>query len=250
MEETIINNKKYLTAKRTAYILGCTNDYVSKLCREGKLECLRQDKLWLVEEYSALNYHQSVEVKKSKNRTELAEERAQEYQRSQERLRVQNVQRYIKRVSSLVGIAVMTGLMFFGSQTEIFARTGLAEVAEKVGENISHNFNQAKSVAAVVIGRRVDGVEERYVASIYRAADQIVGAPERFINSVQHVERGIASVGNVSEKVATNIFEKVSNPVFSGARNTASVASSIGNLYMRGINSVANFLKSVSSHSP
>ncbi len=52
----ILQDKKYISAKRAAIIFGYSSDYVGQLCREGKIECTMVGRSWFVSEESVLNH--------------------------------------------------------------------------------------------------------------------------------------------------------------------------------------------------
>jgi hypothetical protein len=60
MKDTLIlQNKKYISAKRAAVIFGYTSDYVGQLCRDGKLECTMVGRSWFLNEESLLAHRLS-----------------------------------------------------------------------------------------------------------------------------------------------------------------------------------------------
>lgn len=52
----ILQDKKFISAKRAAVIFGYSSDYVGQLCREGKIECTMVGRSWFVSEESVLNH--------------------------------------------------------------------------------------------------------------------------------------------------------------------------------------------------
>ncbi len=52
----ILQDKKYISAKRAAVIFGYSSDYVGQLCREGKIECTMVGRSWFVSEESVLKH--------------------------------------------------------------------------------------------------------------------------------------------------------------------------------------------------
>jgi hypothetical protein len=52
----ILQDKKYISAKRAAVIFGYSSDYVGQLCREGKIECTMVGRSWFVSEESVLSH--------------------------------------------------------------------------------------------------------------------------------------------------------------------------------------------------
>ena len=74
MEQLIISNKKFFSSKRTGHILGYTNDYVGKLCREGKLLAKMVGRTWYAEWDSVEKYSNSIAIEKSTKREEISKE--------------------------------------------------------------------------------------------------------------------------------------------------------------------------------
>lgn len=56
MEEIIVNQKKFISAKRAARVSKYTSDYVGQLCRKSALDCTRVGKIWFVTEESLLKH--------------------------------------------------------------------------------------------------------------------------------------------------------------------------------------------------
>jgi len=59
-DSIILQDKKYISAKRAAVIFGYTSDYVGQMCREGKLECTMVGRSWFVNEESVLGHKLSM----------------------------------------------------------------------------------------------------------------------------------------------------------------------------------------------
>lgn len=54
--ELLFDGKKFLSSSGASKVAGYSPDYVSQLCREGKLVCRRIGKSWFVEEHSLHSY--------------------------------------------------------------------------------------------------------------------------------------------------------------------------------------------------
>jgi hypothetical protein len=51
-DSMVIDGKTYISARRASEIAAYSKDYVGQLCREGRLDCRRVNRLWWVEEGS------------------------------------------------------------------------------------------------------------------------------------------------------------------------------------------------------
>ena len=72
------NGEPMLSAKKAAKHLQCAPDYVSKLCREGKLDGKRIDNAWFVSERSIVAFEKSRILAREERAKELAAERRKE----------------------------------------------------------------------------------------------------------------------------------------------------------------------------
>lgn len=59
-DSLILQDKKYISAKRAHELFGYSTDYVGQLCRAGKLDCKMVGRSWFVEEQSIIQYRLSV----------------------------------------------------------------------------------------------------------------------------------------------------------------------------------------------
>src|SRR3989344_3486135 len=75
------NEKESISSAVAGKILGYTPDYIGKLCREGELVCKRVGRDWYVDASSVEAFRRKVEEKKEKRRKQLAQERAEAFQR-------------------------------------------------------------------------------------------------------------------------------------------------------------------------
>ncbi len=80
MEELKIGEKIFLSSRRTGQVLGYTNDYVGKLCREGRLDAKMVGRTWYVDFDSVKKYSTLVAIEKEERRKELSETFSKEYQ--------------------------------------------------------------------------------------------------------------------------------------------------------------------------
>ncbi len=67
-----------LTAREVAEHLFCAPDYVGKLCRDGKLDCVRNDGVWLVDPESVFEFEWQRERAKAERSQTLSQERKEE----------------------------------------------------------------------------------------------------------------------------------------------------------------------------
>ena len=67
-----------LSARKAAGILDCAPDYVSRLCREGKIEGVRHQGQWFIEPKSLARFESEREVARATRSEMLAEERRSE----------------------------------------------------------------------------------------------------------------------------------------------------------------------------
>ncbi|MDQ5950712.1 MAG: hypothetical protein QG585_654, partial [Patescibacteria group bacterium] len=80
MEELKIGEKIFLSSRRTGQVLGYTNDYVGKLCREGRLDAKMVGRTWYIDFDSVKKYSTLVSIEKEERRKELSETFSKEYQ--------------------------------------------------------------------------------------------------------------------------------------------------------------------------
>jgi hypothetical protein len=72
------NTPSLLPGRTAARRLHCTPDYVAKLCREGKLSCVRANNAWFVERGSIAHFRRTRQLLKVARSEELAHLRRQE----------------------------------------------------------------------------------------------------------------------------------------------------------------------------
>jgi len=77
--ELNFNNKKFLSSKRAGEIAGYTNDYVARLCRNGKIKGRMVGRTWYVEEESFQQFLNEHSSHKEDRKKQLANERKKEY---------------------------------------------------------------------------------------------------------------------------------------------------------------------------
>jgi hypothetical protein len=72
------NTPGLLPGRTAARRLHCTSDHVAKLCREGKLSCLRRNNAWFVERDSIEHFRQTRQLLRAARSEELARLRRHE----------------------------------------------------------------------------------------------------------------------------------------------------------------------------
>src|SRR6185312_12769259 len=72
------NGMQMLSAKAASKRMKCAADYVSKLCREGKLDGELVEGAWFVNEESIAKFEKQRKVARMQRSAELAEQRKQE----------------------------------------------------------------------------------------------------------------------------------------------------------------------------
>src|SRR5438552_2744998 len=70
---------RYIPAGEAAAQVGLTRDYISKLCRDEKVQARRIGKNWFVEPQSLFSFLGTVETSKLERIQKLSEERRKEY---------------------------------------------------------------------------------------------------------------------------------------------------------------------------
>lgn len=78
-EHLIFEGKRYASSIAAAKHAGYTNDYVARLCRQGKVRGKMVGKTWYVEENSFFSYLIEANKKKELNKRSLSEKRQEEY---------------------------------------------------------------------------------------------------------------------------------------------------------------------------
>ena len=110
-----------LSARKAAVRLDCAADYVTKLCREGKLDGVRVRKAWYVKEGSIARFEDERAAAKVARSEELAELRRKENEQFQQRT-IQREQSPITRLSYFANthasvfafsVSVFFGIVFF-----------------------------------------------------------------------------------------------------------------------------------------
>ncbi len=78
-KEIFINSIKYIPSKIASSGVGYTNDYITRLCREGSLNCEMVGNLWFISEDSLNEFVIEQEYKKILYKQNLSKERKQEH---------------------------------------------------------------------------------------------------------------------------------------------------------------------------
>jgi trimeric autotransporter adhesin len=104
------NGELMLSAREAAERLSCAPDYVSKLCREGKLQGVQEQGVWLVEEESLVAFDKARELAKAARARELSEERRQESLKYREANPISWTEK-IHKASSYRGVPFMASMV-------------------------------------------------------------------------------------------------------------------------------------------
>jgi len=105
--KSVSNTAGLLSSKAAANLLRWSPDYVAKLCRDGKLACVRENKAWFVERDSVGYFRHARQLLKVARSEELAQLRRQELG-----LLVQSeVQPQWRPPAMLTALAVVTPLL-------------------------------------------------------------------------------------------------------------------------------------------
>ncbi len=71
--EANINSVKMVTSVEAAALFGVTNDYITQLCRKGKIVGKLESRVWMVEENSIRAYLAEVRTKNAARNKDLSE---------------------------------------------------------------------------------------------------------------------------------------------------------------------------------
>src|SRR3989344_5460206 len=74
-----INGKSYLSAREAGDKFGYTSDYISLLCRKGRVQAVRSGKVWFGDEKSLKGFVDESRKHEEERRARLRSERLSEY---------------------------------------------------------------------------------------------------------------------------------------------------------------------------
>lgn len=173
--ELFIQNEKYLSSKRTGYILGYTNDYVAKLCREGELIGHRDGKNWFVKESSIIEFQKKYEIEKQKRLKKLSEQRTIEYHKKLKESGIIDNQISRKNPVLLYGMVMVSLVAIFG-----FQNFSNAQVKENFFTEISglFNVNNLEKVPEIVLTKSNDLLEG--VGNVLEGTDRVFQKTKSF----------------------------------------------------------------------
>jgi hypothetical protein len=123
--------------------LNCTSDYVTKLCREGKLEGVRIRNVWYVKESSIAKFQEERELTKVARSEELAEQRRKEQEEFSKQTATpaeRLVKRFTKTGNHYATVALVVLVLFVGVASAAF----LPSVAQ-----IFSRFDSEKNLGAL-----------------------------------------------------------------------------------------------------
>lgn len=124
MKQKIISKsgERMLTAREAAEQLACAPDYVGKLCRDGKLECVRSEQAWYVDGQSIFEFEKERELSKAQRARELARERKEEASRRQQAAPGGNPAPRAALIAA--GASLCVGLLFAAGSWALRLETG------------------------------------------------------------------------------------------------------------------------------
>jgi len=131
-ENNFNTSETMLSARKAAEKLSCSPDYVSKLCREGKLDGVRENNVWVVSESSIEKFKKVREEARLARSLELSQQRKAENKAHQMELFATAEKKPLGGIASpfkglftfnRVGVAVAS-VLFFAAVA--FAGTGSA----------------------------------------------------------------------------------------------------------------------------
>jgi|GEM_PF-2886321 len=135
-----------LSARKVAERLGCAQDYVSKLCREGKLAGKQIDGAWFIEQESISTFEKMREVAKIARAEALADQRRKENKEYQ----IQRAGEFKKQFFARAVGAVRTGVFFAAGSALLLGSVVFAGEHGKVNtvqETAAHTQQVGTSVA-------------------------------------------------------------------------------------------------------
>ncbi len=75
----------FLSSKEAAHMLGLVPDYVSRLCRQGKIHAVREGRSWAIKKSEILRFQQEEQARKAVHLAQLSASREREYEEAETR---------------------------------------------------------------------------------------------------------------------------------------------------------------------
>ena len=150
MDEIILENITYVSARHAASFLKCSNDYVGKLARQGKLEAIRQKNLWYIRAESIEKYLRESAMQKEIRKKELSKQREKEYHSLQPV--VSNF--HVKNALMIIACFIIAFSLHVVAGRETVARLGLTEISADIrhatSENTARVVKDVRSASIIV----------------------------------------------------------------------------------------------------
>ncbi|MDE2071681.1 MAG: hypothetical protein KGI70_03055 [Patescibacteria group bacterium] len=140
------DGKKLLSTKEAALLLRCAPDYVSRLCREGKLKGTRIDQAWFIEEGSLLEFEGTRKNAAQARARELSELRRQELNASETPLHAA-----LKKVapSSAWQSALLAVVVSAVLGSAVFASAGIVSNTAGIAQRAAFNVQEAAAIGQI-----------------------------------------------------------------------------------------------------
>ena len=204
--ELNFNNKKFLSSKRAGEIAGYTNDYVARLCRQGKVEGRMVGRTWYVEENSFFSFLETHTSNKEERKKLLAKERKQEYVNAaslQKKSLAHSLYKVLESASFLQKTGSFAVVAFFVFSTYVVITSGPMEMvytAQRSYTNVSYLINSS--------GSFISQTQKLFVEQGVRSASGILvhQANVAVSHSAASVSESVKGLFSHVWKSATNAF--------------------------------------------
>ncbi|MEX1120406.1 MAG: helix-turn-helix domain-containing protein, partial [Candidatus Paceibacterota bacterium] len=176
-----LNNIKYLSSKEAGDYSGYTHDYISRLCRSGKIPGTKVGKVWFVEAESFQKFLENHGDHKNEVCQNLSKERKEEYQDSLEEKEVKELSQFSlpkitipKYISQEVFAVSLSVLVVFGTylvKDEPFVYATFENSKERVSAQLVSTQENLKNFKNGIH----DGLEDssqKMIASVFEVTSE------------------------------------------------------------------------------
>ncbi len=188
--------KKYISSKHAGSRCGFTHDYISRLCRQGKLEGKKVGNSWYVKEDAFEVFLKQNTKKKQKQKKELSQKQKQEYNKFQKNPQTLKNKKLIlaKEIFLSKVFSKKTTVMYVGVFIIFGILLGQSVKFIKANENyLRHNFTKIISESTGFdIGSSIVFLSEGDSSRIASAADGFVLTKKENVNISANIFTGIA----------------------------------------------------------
>jgi hypothetical protein len=170
---TLNLEQNLLSTKDASALSGYNADYLSRLCRSGKIAGTQVGRTWLVNRESLESFVREQEERKQQISTELSQVREKEYQQAQKTTAKKNVKeakRATQAVRSPFASLVRTPAVAFVLSVLIMATSAYAAVFGPVASVMEHAGALASSVQQTITGSTSATAPRLRIASNVQAA--------------------------------------------------------------------------------